>query len=291
MSAKHDVPLPYVAIVGVAYNSPSCSARFIAQVDRLTPSGGHLFVVVENGEQSAQPRTQQPPFHLRAPYNLGYFGGAAYAIRFLESAGYRPEWYVVSNVDVVISTSNLATLLREVPSAVGVVAPSVMGDDQVDANPFKTARPSLRRLLLLELAFRSSRLNRALRLGRTLRALARDWRHGDAKSRAMSTPGDRTIYAPHGSVVCVRRELVIATDFFRNAPFLYSEELFLAEEARRLGRTVQYLPTIGARHVGGVSTSRMDRASRLAAERSAMRQVRRRYWHASATRGRRGSLE
>ena len=54
------------------------------------------------------------------------------------------------------------------------------------------------------------------------------------------------------------------------------------EEARRLGMKVQHVPELRVLHLGGVSTKRIDSRRRLAAEKSALTEMRKRYWSKEA---------
>lgn len=46
-------------------------------------------------------------------------------------------------------------------------------------------------------------------------------------------------------------------------PFLFGEEIFFAEIARRNGMTVRYVPSIGINDIGKVSTGRIGNSRKL----------------------------
>lgn len=271
-----------VSIVGVAYNSPAESMQFLTDVASLSPSGAYACVVVENGEGPASIGQTNSVYHVGAPTNLGYFGGASYGIRLLEDRGIVTPWYVISNVDVRIHTTELACLLSKISPTVGVVAPSIVGTMGQQSNPYIRRRPRRLRLLMTEVAFGSPITNRLLlalhRVHRSAGLVTLMKRRRRRRTSFVPEANGTFIYAAHGSIVCLRRSLVVETELLRRAPFLYGEELFVAEEARRLSLTTQFVPQLKTEHTGGVSTSHLARRVQLKALKSSVRAMRRQYW-------------
>jgi GT2 family glycosyltransferase len=70
------------------------------------------------------------------------------------------------------------------------------------------------------------------------------------------------IYAAHGSAVFIRDTFFRRGGSLRFGGFMFGEEIHLAEQARRLGLSVLYLPTIRVIHGGGSTTMRVHTRER-----------------------------
>ena len=117
-----------------------------------------------------------------------------------------------------------------------------------------TRRPSRARMRMYTIAFRSALLTRVMDVLLDLK------RRGARLTPPPSEP--RSIYAPHGSIVFVRSTFFERGGTLAYRGFMFGEEIHLAEQARRLGMLVRFVPSIEVIHVGGSTTSRVDSASR-----------------------------
>jgi hypothetical protein len=74
----------------------------------------------------------------------------------------------------------------------------------------------------------------------------------DSRSRARL----RRIYAPHGSFIVFSREYFDRGGTLAHVPFLYGEEIMVAETARRLNLAVVYDPGFQIKHVEHSTTGK-----------------------------------
>jgi len=64
---------------------------------------------------------------------------------------------------------------------------------------------------------------------------------------AVAAPPEK-IYAPHGSFIALHRSYFERGGSLEYGAFLFGEEIFIAETARRLGLTVLYEPSVRIEH-------------------------------------------
>lgn len=188
--------------------------------------------------------------------NRGYLGGAATALdRWKASHGHAPAWFVIINPDAVPRADALEVLAAaSLSDDVAMVAPGVMLGGITPQNPFLSKRPSRARMWSYTVAFRSTLLTRVMDVLLDLK-----------RRRATQAPSSRhprPIYAPHGSIVFVRAVFFERGGTLAYRGFMFGEEIHLAEQARRLGMTVLFLPSVEVTHEGGSTTGRVASARR-----------------------------
>jgi GT2 family glycosyltransferase len=198
--------------------------------------------------------------YLRAPSNLGYYGGACYGLEALGKTGREFDWVIVANVDVELLPVPIVRFLSEWARSedVGLVAPAIVSSlSQMDLNPFMVVRPTRRRMRFHRLIHDSHWLSNAYGLARTGISLlarrlftSRRQRHVAMLPQASSdgTQQPRDIYAAHGAFIAFSR-LYFQRGGTLNFPgFLFLEEIFVAETARSANLRVVYDPRIRLRH-------------------------------------------
>ena len=235
----------------VHYRSPRETAALLAALARQTaardPTGAlHVRVVDHSGDAPDVPAGLDAAVWAPGD-NLGYFGGAAWALDRWRRERPRdvPAWVVVSNADLDLPDPDLVArlLATPYPDDVLVVAPGVETEDGAPLNPFLRVRPSARSMRIKRWAVFSSRL--------TLNLWSLASRLRPRRKRAGA---GRPIYAPHGAVVAFRHSYFAHGGDLRHPRFLYLEEIFVAETVRRLHGQVVFDPTLRVRHRGHVST-------------------------------------
>lgn len=209
----------------------------------------------DKGDLERQLSASQPLIHCwTAPENLGYFGGARYGVNLLAESGADPDWLVISNVDLSFDPAEVkAALARHDWRTIGVVAPAILSATSGRSlNPFMVRRPSVWRMHaykvifypywgLLGFTYVSGILARLRALIQS--PLKSDW------------VGARNIYAPHGAIIALSRELLARASPLDHPPFLFGEEITVAECARRAGLAVVYDPSIRVIHAEHASTA------------------------------------
>jgi len=270
-----------VVVIGVSYGTDELAIRFARRISDSGAAASVDLVMVDNSDradssdffarvQRAHPRT----LCLKPPTNLGYFGGASVGLAAYRERGSAPDWIVVANVDVEFRDplfwGHLAAL--EGGARVGVIAPYIWSTFlRGSTNPLMERRPSRYRMRFYKLVFRNYYvLNGYELLGvvknmvtyfvrRRLVAagagLGRQGRDGSgARGDGEGADQVRTIYAPHGSCIIFSERYFQCGGTLGYPSFLFGEELFVAETARRLGLEVVYEPRLKVWHQDHSST-------------------------------------
>jgi GT2 family glycosyltransferase len=238
----------------VHYKNTAAIRTSIAQLRALAvPPGWSVDVIVADNSGDA-------PGDLAAMLvsdgaNHGYLGGAAKAFDHFRAVHGVPSWFVIVNPDAVPQTDALLKLAgASIPDDVAIVAPGVLLGGTTPQNPFLSRRPSRARMRTYTIAFRSPLLTRVLD------ALL-ELKRGQARL-AVSTGHARAIYAAHGSIIFIRSRFFERGGTLAYRGFMFGEEIHLAEQARKLGMRVWYLPEVEVIHDGGSTTGRIDSSRR-----------------------------
>lgn len=239
----------------VHYRNTAAIQQAITRLRALrVPAGWTVDVVVADNSGDAPDGIGAPI--VRDGTNRGYLGGAAMAFdHWKASHGQAPGWFVIINPDAAPGANALEALAATAMTGdVAMVAPGVMLGGVTPQNPFLSKRPSRARMWSYTVAFRSALLTRVMDVLLDLKR----------RRARQSTPSrdPRPIYAPHGSIVFVRAAFFERGGTLAYRGFMFGEEIHLAEQARRLGMTVLFLPSVEVIHDGGSTTGRVDSVSR-----------------------------
>lgn len=185
--------------------------------------------------------------------NEGYLGAFRIALEeWKENNNEWPELAILCNTDISIDPSALVKTMREgarLPSS-GLVGPCILSTlSNIDQNPFLTDRMSHARLklLLTENSFYPFYL-----AYQTLSYIKRYFTRKREKTEKV-----KRVYALHGACIGVTR-LMLDKCFnrFKEAGFLYGEELFLAELCHQYGLYAYYHPGSQVEHREHTTTGR-----------------------------------
>ena len=187
-----------------------------------------------------------------SPKNTGYFGslGLAQAL-----AGPDTDCVIYCNPDLTLAPDFFSVLATIAGGSAGVLAPSIISEsDGFDQNPKYILRPTRRKLARLRLIYSNAGTFWMFHVLTLLKErLARD-----------RTPPSRSampIFAAHGSVM-----LFTDVGFFKSLPpfpcFLFGEELFVAEEAKRRGVPTYYEPRLRVHDVRHASIRLLPKRAR-----------------------------
>lgn len=183
------------------------------------------------------------------PGNLGYFGGAHWA---LSRPGVEPAlWTVVSNVDLRLADAGFVQRLLAQRGNAAVIAPSVTElPDGRQRNPYLSRRPTPAAMRRRALAFAHPLPARLYVLASRARV-----RLGRLSARGAGvTPQRQRVFAPHGSFVALHRSFFDAGATLEHPNFLYGEELTLGEQCHLLGLEVIFEPALRVVHDAHAST-------------------------------------
>lgn len=244
-----------VLIIAVNYRTASIARKLALSLIAQEFASWHC-VIVDNGDSAAGralldklPDLEDRISIVRPDLNLGYFGGARYGIDSWSAGGEKtPAWTIVTNVDIRLDPTFLANLIA-VDVGIDVAAPSILaGLAGRDQNPYLlqplSAWQVKRNYFIL-----SHRIS-----GQCGRIYAFTIKPRIQRARPVNVGSETDIYAAHGSLMCFRRSWFEMGGSFDHDPFLYGEEITIAERAVRIGARISYVPSLRAVHDGHKST-------------------------------------
>ena len=217
-------------------------------------------VLVDNSEPDRRVALNVAPtgagaiHYYATPQNLGYFGGVRYGLSNPTVVDFDAEWVVVSNVDLTFDPTQLRrALARRDSTKIGVIAPAITSRYSLERlNPFMASRPTRTRMHAYKHIFRSYLGFAAYSWLSTVRG-----RRARVRGHSTSCNADREIYAPHGALMVLSREFFRRGGSLEHPPFLFGEEITIAEEAHRVSLPVIYCPSIAVTHEQHASVSRL----------------------------------
>jgi GT2 family glycosyltransferase len=242
-----------VLLICVNYRKPAETKRFIAGARQQSLNQSLRVVVVDNSPRSdqsgAEPLTDDAHVKTLSPgKNLGYFGAAAFALRDHLQSHPMPDWVIVSNPDITLREHDVLQRLCDVHRGdePAVIAPSILTVDSfVDQNPYMRVRPSRFRMRLNSWVFSSYPVDVVYQGLSWVKHRALD---GLTRERPAGAAHAAKVYAPHGSFIALHRSYFEHGGSLEYGAFLFGEEIFVAETARKLGLTVLYEPSLVIQH-------------------------------------------
>jgi len=176
--------------------------------------------------------------------NTGYLGGFLLAVDYyLNNNLPLPKWFVLSNADIEIEKKDLleSVFNKAYPGHPAVVGTSIISTrSNADQNPMYVERISLKKLFFLKVVF-SNQLFYSLY--QTLSLV----KHSLNKKGIRA--GMQKVYAVHGSFLFIEGEFLKShMKEFRKGPFLFGEELHIAEIALKYNRYILYDPSFKVFH-------------------------------------------
>jgi len=242
---------PSVLLICVKYSADRETERYLDSIRALHAQSGLHVLLVDNTVEARWSYTsdQSNCRVLRAPRNLGYFGGARYGLSRHLAENPMPDWLIISNVDLSLDDPTFLERLAPLGSIpdVGAVAASIRSAlTGIDQNPFMRVRPSVLRMHAYKWLYRSQT---ALNGYEGLAAFSH--RAGSALRKLRPTHSNsarETIYAPHGSFLILSKNYFDRGGDLDFPEFLFGEEIYIAESVRRLGLKVIYEPALRVNH-------------------------------------------
>ena len=260
-----------VLCICVNYISDEETRDFVQSVEECTGGNRDIFVVSNSPSESlheiARPATGQPGetrvFVHFANSNKGYFGGAALGLELYLRDNPPPEWVMVSNVDISFPDQDFFQILKSYHStgASAVLAPdillqtrSILLSSQLHQNPAIRTRLSRAKLRCLHAVTCWYPLYWAFSLSSALRHSLVHLVGFDGHAKADNTLRPEEIYAPFGACILFHRSYFEAGGTLEYPAFLFGEEIFVAETARRWRLRVVYDPRLKLRHLAQGAT-------------------------------------
>lgn len=245
------------------YYDQDVSAVFVDNSERDNPEGFARMIHAVNPDVQC----------VKAPANLGYFGGANFGLKSYLAHSPLPEWVIICNVDIEFRDPRFFATLRELEGTegIGVVGPKIWSARfQRDVNPKIKERPTRRRMLFYKVIFGNYYLQAAYEFVSAakygLKAQIRGARARMLKQPEDNVPsnGSHPIYASHGSCMIFNRRYFVAGGSIEYPVFLFGEEIFVAETARQLGLSVVHCPQLWVFDKEHASTGGATRSRKVA---------------------------
>jgi len=190
--------------------------------------------------------------------NLGYFGGANYGLQnYLQNNDY-PDATILCNTDISFTSpdfiSNLKTILKE--KQFDVLGPDIYSTFlKYHQNPYIVKRISLQRIKLYKFVTSNTFFYLFFTLLHLIKTKLVKSSAQAKINKAMET------YAIHGSFMVFNKSYFIKGGAINNPTFLFGEELFVAETARKLGLKTIYEPALVVNHFQNATTGTFKSSS------------------------------
>jgi GT2 family glycosyltransferase len=253
-----------VVVITVHYKGADSTAAFLESAAKLECFDTAHLLVVENGSGDGSAEMLRPLVArfrnvelLESPLNRGYFGGAKWGLQQYLARGYRPDWVIICNNDILFDDRQLLSkLFQRDPENAQVIAPAIIERlTNLDCNPFLRKRPSQFRLWRYRFWLSNYYLSWFLQLLSPYMRVLRY--HTHFGGRRLHPNGCAPIYAAHGSFLIFSRSYFDAGGYIDDGFFLYAEELSVAEICQRLNLRVIHDPTLRVWHDAHQVTGRM----------------------------------
>lgn len=176
--------------------------------------------------------------------NPGYFGGIRRAMLQTDVTAY--DYAIISNVDLTVEEDFFVKLAAyDCTEDTGWLAPQIWSAQECrDRNPKIMRRYSLKKLKILKTIFHFPPI---WALKRYISTRQKKW--------ASHPAGE--IYGGHGSFIILTKRYFERCGVFDYPVFLFCEEIWLAEQCKKAGLRVMYVPTLIVSDAEHASTGRM----------------------------------
>jgi GT2 family glycosyltransferase len=181
--------------------------------------------------------------------NLGYFGGAQYGFEYYQKKNNEyPDWIIVSNVDLVFSDPNFFKLLLKINNFpdLGVIAPRIFSKlSKIDLNTKIVNRPSKLYMKFIKVILSNYYAFTIYTFFSYIKKKIMSYKEaltlGSNKIQIQGKNSDfLKIYAPHGSCIVFHKRFFQKGGSLDYPSFLFGEEIFVAETARKLDLKIIY---------------------------------------------------
>jgi GT2 family glycosyltransferase len=176
--------------------------------------------------------------------NLGYFGGAEYALRNYPEL-FNFDYVAISNTDLhynAVDIFNFLSKFYEKQADVGVIAPQLVKNN---GKPLKqlhyTECPTREKYEYLSKIYSNYPIAVLHRIAGDLKRFV-----GSGRGK-INIP--RKIFAPHGAFMIFTNAYLFKTKCFLHPTFLFCEEIFVGIECKKAGLSVIYEPKVTYSHV------------------------------------------
>jgi len=236
-----------------------------------------LLVIVDNGSNSNSLdevfQNSKQIVLLKPQSNLGYFGAARYAWAHLKEKSITSDNFIISNFDLEFDAKRFLddTEIKSRATEASVIGPNILSSLSGAAlNPMYKGRLPLGKLkrLLFVTGFYPF-------------FFIYQWLHHLKRRRSSASVREEEsafVYAIHGSFMVLKRSYFETGGSLDFKSFLYGEELFIAEECRRLGLKILYEPSLKIVHREHTTTGNYKNSKHMKWLHQSLRYIRDEYY-------------
>ncbi|ENI4486274.1 glycosyltransferase family 2 protein [Vibrio fluvialis] len=181
--------------------------------------------------------------------NLGYLGGASFALdHYYNNNGFNFEYILICNNDISFDVNNIINNLPDIKineDKCMVISPSII-DHGTNVNPYMINRKSKYYMMMWNVILSTyTTFNIFHRLNK--------WLSKKTTKKAKKNFKGKYIYGTHGSVFIINSKYFTNGGSIRKLPFLYGEEMYIAEQVSRLNGKCAYVPELCFYHKGSAT--------------------------------------
>lgn len=263
-----------IAIIVVNYRKPELCHALCDSLARAEGANALKVIIVDNGANDDSRRKlasiQESGLNVEVLFestNWGYFGGARRGLQRLNELGLRPDWVIVSNSDIEFPDRAFFTKLAFFRKAadIGVLAPKILsGLSGWNQNPLMANRPKPSKMHFYKWMFRYRPTCWTYQMLGLTKSLVK--RGGRGRQIEL---GPTEIYAAHGAFLIFSKRYFDSGGSFDHKPFLFGEEITIAETCRRLSLKIRYEPSLTVAHSEHATIGWFPNARMLAFQKEA----------------------
>ena len=221
----------------VCYNNVSEIKQYINELNSMDNCSWLMLVIVGNDnscENDFFEEINNSNFiiqYFKSPGNIGYMKGFIYG--YLKCRDIKPKWYIMSNTDILYPDKFfISKLLAKEYKNICCIGPSIfVPETGAYQNPMAVNRITRLRLKRHCLIFNNRLSGSVYILLSNLKKKFKTFKKDKISKK---------IYLAHGAYMIFSPDLMNAMNQNPFEPFLYSEELYVAEVARLMKKDIYY---------------------------------------------------
>lgn len=248
-------------IIGINYKSTDETIKWVKSIISNNDISDIRIIVVDTSAEfydsnlsTLLNEIDRSIIYLNPNDNLGYFGGARYGKKYVDSQKWDFDFLIVSNVDLRFDSKNISYEIKKyLGNDVGVISPAILTGG-IDINPYKVDRMNKKQMKRRLAYLKHPVLAKIVDCIRKIRK---------KRINKIKYPLGYEIYMTYGSCfIFTKHYFEVGADL--NLPlFLYGEEPYVAEQCYQHSLKTIYVPSIRFLDIGHVSTSKIPSKKHL----------------------------
>lgn len=240
-----------IVFTTVNYNNTIETRKFIESYIALDESQESLLLIVDNSEDKAECKELEQCYinegNIKFIYsntNLGYMPGGASAYNYVLSKGIEFDYFILSNNDIQFDSNDIIPTLERYQTSephTSLISPRLISSGS-SINPYLYSRPTKYKMMLWTFILSNYYFAKLFFSIISFK-----------KKKENVKPSNSKIYATHGSIFIFTRKFFLLGGRLDEIPFLYGEEIYVAEQIRCVGGNCDFVDSINVSHVGSAT--------------------------------------